>query len=119
MMWQQKPPPDGQARLQQMIVKSYVRYMNYYESMLEKRFPAAMKVYKVFKNGIHTFFLDLKSFVNVRLAVVKLNKEEGFHSLTRREIELYDQMPKDMLKIAPVLLLSALPFANYVVFPIA
>lgn len=36
-----------------------------------------------------------------------------------QNFRLYYQLPKDMMKIAPVLLISTLPFANYVVFPIA
>ncbi|KAJ8932599.1 hypothetical protein NQ318_023381 [Aromia moschata] len=28
-------------------------------------------------------------------------------------------MPKDMRKVAPVLLISALPFTNYIIFPLA
>lgn len=43
----------------------------------------------------------------------------GLRALTRKEIELYFQMPKDMMRVAPVLLLSTLPFANYVIFPLA
>ena len=32
---------------------------------------------------------------------------------------VYFQTPKDMLRVGPVLLISALPFANYIVFPLA
>jgi hypothetical protein len=27
-------------------------------------------------------------------------------------------MPKDMIRVAPMLILSTLPFANYIVFPL-
>jgi LETM1-like protein len=47
-----------------------------------------------------------------------MNKR-GTDGLTRHELELHFQMPRDMIRVAPVLVLSALPFANYVVFPMA
>ncbi|KAL1516612.1 hypothetical protein ABEB36_000502 [Hypothenemus hampei] len=48
-----------------------------------------------------------------------LNTAGGNYSkLLRREIELYHQMPKDMIKVAPTLIFSALPFALYFVLPL-
>lgn len=101
----------------QYLLSRYMQYVQHYERLLEKRFPAAMHVYRVFMVGIQDFYSDLKVFLAV---VTKVNlTARGLESLTRRELEIYHQMPKDMIKIAPVLLLSALPFANYVVFPLA
>jgi LETM1-like protein len=51
--------------------------------------------------------------------IVNYTSAKGMRALTRKEIELYHQLPKDMKTVAPVLLLSALPFANYVIFPLA
>jgi LETM1-like protein len=51
--------------------------------------------------------------------VVKWINKRGTDGLTRHELELHFQMPRDMIRVAPVLVLSALPFANYVVFPMA
>uniref|UniRef100_A0A1B6C6Z9 Letm1 RBD domain-containing protein n=1 Tax=Clastoptera arizonana TaxID=38151 RepID=A0A1B6C6Z9_9HEMI len=116
---------NRQYRLSQLRFKSsreYVlsRYMDFvqnYEAVLEKRFPAAIRVYRVFMVGIKEFYKDLKMFFSV---VHKLNLTgKGLDSLTRKELEIYHQMPKDMIKVSPVLLLSALPFANYVIFPLA
>ncbi|KAF5273262.1 hypothetical protein FQR65_LT04684 [Abscondita terminalis] len=44
---------------------------------------------------------------------------KSLNDLTLKEIELYLQMPKDMRRIAPFLIISILPFANYVLFPLA
>lgn len=103
-------------------VRSYVfdRYMNYmknYDQVLEKKFPAAMKVYRVFTVGIKDFYLEMKQFLKITRIVH--NSTQGLRALTRRELEIYYQMPKDMLRVAPVLAMSALPFANYVIFPLA
>lgn len=73
-------------------------------------------MYRVFSVGIKDFLRDLKTYISLRF---KLIKDKGFTKMTRQEIELYQKMPSDMLKIAPVLILSAIPFGNYVIFPLA
>lgn len=35
------------------------------------------------------------------------------------DLMVYYQIPKDILRVGPVLLVSALPFTNYIVFPLA
>ncbi|XP_017772822.1 PREDICTED: LETM1 domain-containing protein 1 [Nicrophorus vespilloides] len=99
------------------VVKKYLQYVTKYEQILAKRFPKAMDVYKVIVMGVKDFYTDVKQFVKI----IKIMNAPGnsISTLTRREIELYNKMPRDMLKIAPVLIISALPFANYVIFPLA
>lgn len=92
-------------------------YIANYDKVLEKRFPAAMHVYRVFMVGVKDFFSDMKKYYKIN--TIMNSSEKGLRALTRKEMELHHQMPKDMMKVAPVLLISALPFANYVVFPLA
>lgn len=67
--------------------------------------------------GVKDFYRDMKRFLKVTR--IANQSPDGMRALTRQEIEVYFQTPKDMFKVAPVLLISALPFANYVVFPLA
>lgn len=76
-----------------------------------------MHVYRVFLSGVKDFFGDMKKYL--KITRIANGSTLGMRALTRKELELYYQMPREMMKIAPVLLVSALPFANYVVFPIA
>lgn len=76
-----------------------------------------MHVYRVFSAGVKDFYWDMKKFIKIYNIVNSSHK--GIDALTRKEMEMYQQMPKDIMRIAPVLLISALPFANYVVFPVA
>nr|CAH7738494.1 unnamed protein product [Callosobruchus chinensis] len=97
-------------------VNRYWEYLKNYDQILEKRFPEAMKVYRVFVDGVKEFVKDTKEYFRV---VVILNKSNfNFTKLVRREIELYHQMPKDMRKVAPILLFSSLPFAFYIILPL-
>lgn len=113
-------------QLQMTIVKKrenvrqyfFTRFFNYisnYNEVFEKRFPAAYTVYRVFTVGVKDFFADMKSYFKIN----SIKNDRGLQALTRKEIEHWKKMPADMMKVAPVLLISALPFANYVVFPLA
>ena len=105
------------GKLRFFVANKYVKYLTNYDKVLEKRFPGAMRVYRVFMDGTKDFFKDVKEYLRI---VMYLNTR-GSHlsDLKLKEIRVYDGMPKDMMKVAPVLLISILPFANYVIFPLA
>lgn len=90
--------------------------------IVEQLFIILSREYKInnaFLNIVkfQDFIGDFKVFYTV---LNKINSSpQGLPRLTRKELELYYQFPKDMKTIAPVLLISALPFMNYVMFPLA
>lgn len=106
-----------QENIRGYVFTRYIDYLQNYEKVLEKRFPAAMRVYRVFMDGVKDFFKDVKALLRIK-KIIALSPN-GWDALTRRELELNYQMPRDMLKVAPVLLLSAIPFGHYVIFPLA
>lgn len=103
--------------VQGYVFTRYIDYVQNYDKVLESKFPSAMHVYRVFLVGVKDFYNDMKKYLKV--SRIHSNSPEGLRALTRKELELYLQLPKDMKKVAPVLLISALPFANYVIFPLA
>lgn len=107
----------SRENVRQYFFSRFFTYISNYDKILEKRFPAAMHVYRVFMVGVKDFFSDMKKYYKIN--TIMNSSERGLRALTRKEMELHLQMPKDMMKVAPVLLISALPFANYVVFPLA
>ncbi|CAB3389104.1 Hypothetical predicted protein [Cloeon dipterum] len=115
------PPPPAtdkellQRKVRRYTLSRYVFYVRRFEHTLEENFPSAMHVYRVFVVGIKDFYEDLKHFIRVARWI----NRNGRDGLARNELELHFQMPKDMVRVAPVLLISALPFANYVIFPLA
>lgn len=99
------------------VFSRFFNYVKNYPTQLEKKFPKAMHTYRIFMVGVKDFYHDMKTYFRV---MRNFNSSpDGFRALSRRDMELYYQMPKDMMKVAPVLFLSALPFANYVIFPLA
>lgn len=101
--------------IQQYALSRYMQFVQGYEKVLEKKFPTAMHVYRIFMVGIKDFYRDMKYYFKIHR---RLSTPAKFKCLTRKEIELYHQMPKDMIRVAPMLILSTLPFANYIVFPL-
>lgn len=95
----------------------FINYVKNYDKILEKKFPGAMKVYRVFMDGVKFFGRDMVQYVKIRSQMVIHDK--AVSSMTRRELELYYQMPHDIRKVGPIILISAIPFAHYVTMPIA
>ncbi|KAM7356945.1 LETM1 domain-containing protein 1 [Cochliomyia hominivorax] len=91
-------------------------YVKNYDKVLEKNFPSAVKVYRVFFDGVKEFFSDMKKFYKITRIVNSSSK--GVKHLNRQELELYMQMPRDMVKVAPALLFSSLPMVGYAIFPL-
>ncbi|CAK1588471.1 unnamed protein product [Parnassius mnemosyne] len=107
---------NEKEKIRTYIVHRYIDYVKNYTKVIENRFPAAMHMYRVFSVGIKDFLRDLKTYISLRL---KITKDRGFSNMSRQELELFQKMPSDMWRIAPVLILSAIPFGNYIIFPLA
>ncbi|CAH0577877.1 unnamed protein product [Chrysodeixis includens] len=103
-------------KLHTYVIQRYIEYVKNYTKVLEDRFPTAVKMYRVFSVGIKDFLSDLKKYISLR---IKITRDQGFTKMSRQDIELYQKMPSDMWRIAPVLILSAIPFGNYIIFPLA
>lgn len=109
-------PEEVRKNVRGYMFTRFFDYVKNYDKVLEKNFPSAMKVYRVFFDGVKEFFADMKRFLKVARIVNSSTK--GLKSLNRRELELYMQMPRDMIKVAPALILSSLPMVGYAVFPL-
>jgi LETM1-like protein len=107
----------SREKVRQYVFSRFFNYISNYDKVLEQKFPSAMHVYRVFMLGVKDFYVDMKKYFKINGIVNSSGK--GIRALTRKEMELFQQMPRDLMKVGPVLLISALPFANYVVFPLA
>ncbi|XP_076246218.1 LETM1 domain-containing protein 1 [Calliopsis andreniformis] len=93
----------------------YIDYIKNYDRLLEKNFPRTMHVYRIFSIGTKDFILEVKKYI----LVMRKQNLYGFDSLTREELQLNYTMRNDLIRIFPVLLISAIPFTSYVIFPLA
>ncbi|GAB6020568.1 hypothetical protein CHUAL_003248 [Chamberlinius hualienensis] len=103
-------------RLANYLFGRFFKFVKGYEKILQTKFPRAFHVYQVFAVGIKEFYRDIKLYGTL---MIRLNQGKKLSDLKRYEIENYLMMPREIKRVAPVLLISALPFANYVVFPLA
>lgn len=103
------------ANLKRYWFGRYINYIKNYERTLEQKFPRTMQMYRVFSVGSRDVYKDLKRFV----VAIKKQTTNGVDSLTREELQLMHTMPRDLRKLSPLFLLSAVPFTNYVIFPLA
>lgn len=92
----------------------YTDYVKDLQKKLEKSFPKSMHIYRVFSIGTKDFYNDLKYYFIVK----KKKSLLGIGKLTSEELRALHKMPKDIMKLTPFLLTAALPFANYIVFPL-
>jgi len=99
------------------IGNRYLNFLEKYQEMLGKKFPGTMQVYRVFVVGFKDFLTEVKDYLAIKKRVV--TSSGGVKELSLQELEIYFFMPKDMVRVGPVLLFSALPLAQYLVFPIA
>ncbi|XP_046389817.1 LETM1 domain-containing protein 1 [Ischnura elegans] len=99
------------------LLNRFAQFVKGYEKFLEKNFPSAANVYRVFLFGTRDFYKDMRQYLSLARSV--RSKGKGVKFLNRKELEIYYRMPGEMIRVAPVLLMSTLPFANYVVFPLA
>lgn len=102
--------------MQDYIFTRYFNYVKNYDKVLEKNFPKAMQLYRVFFDGVKTFFGDMKRFL--KIARIANDSPQGIRALNRQELELYMQMPRDMIKVAPALIGCSLPMVGYAFFPL-
>ncbi|CAH0547408.1 unnamed protein product [Brassicogethes aeneus] len=102
-------------KVKYFVVHKYIEYLKNYDKYMAKSIP--VKIYRVFSEGLKLFISDLKDYFSV-IQIIH-SRRKPLSSLNRKELELYHQMPKDMRKLAPVLVIAALPIIPYVFFPLA
>ncbi|CAG2104693.1 unnamed protein product [Medioppia subpectinata] len=111
------------AGLKSFVSNKFVQFIEGYERILEKRFPKTFKIYQVFTIGSYGSLDRAKDFYKDIVQHFQISKQlfdgKRLNELSYSELMIYFKTPKDMARVGPVLLVSALPFANYVVFPLA
>ncbi len=94
---------------------------NYGERVLSNVLPSvAMRAVKLFSKGTKALFSDMKQYewVNHVLSVTS-DWQKACKTLTRKQLEVYLYLPGELMRVTPVLVLSAFPMAQNVVFPLA
>lgn len=113
------------TRRSQIKKRLFERMFNYVETysdkVLSKVLPdKAMKAVRTFSRGTKLLFADMKEYTWVNHVLTSTHDwKKACRTLSRKQLETYLYLPPELLKVAPVLILSAFPFAQNVVFPVA
>ncbi|KAM4796047.1 LETM1 domain-containing protein 1 [Rhinophrynus dorsalis] len=96
-------------------ISSKAKHVNEkYERFLERKFPRFYLLYSTFMKGFRMLMTEAKEVARIKQ---KMNHQGiQFHQLSYREMEKVRQFRRDIIKAAPVVLISIPPFANYLVF---
>lgn len=90
------------------VTDKYIAFVKKYENKLEKKSPKAFNVYQTIKS-VRYIAADTKDY----LAVAKdIWSGRELHTFSRKELELYQEMPADMVKIISLLLIFTIPFVG-------
>ena len=117
-------PNDQKSKksaIKERLFGKFFDYIKGYELILEKLLPeVALRYYKIFSNGTKSLFTDMKEFIYLyRVLSSTSDWEKGCQTMTRKQLELYLTLPAELLRVAPVLIISAFPMAQNVAFPLA
>ncbi|XP_026881621.2 LETM1 domain-containing protein 1 isoform X2 [Electrophorus electricus] len=98
----------------QGIVSKLKRANETYERFLQRHFPRFYVLYHAFKRGFRLLFQDVREVRRIKSGMLINNIDH--QKLPYREMEKLRQFRRDMLKAIPLVIISAPPFANYLVF---
>ncbi|KAK3858656.1 hypothetical protein Pcinc_035162 [Petrolisthes cinctipes] len=104
------------SKVQRYFLWRYSWYLKKFQESLKQEMPDTFKMFHIFTVGVKEFVIDFKDFIKV-LMIMSL-PGSSLKSLSHYEMLLYYQMPGDMLRVFPVLLLSSVPFGQNIAFPI-
>lgn len=106
-----------QSRIMRFLFWRYWWYLQKFVDRIEHKMPKTFKMFRLFGNGFKDFakdFLDyIKLLTRLSLPSVKLKNQ------SYRNLQIYHYMPWDMLRVSPMLLVSAIPLGQNVAVPIA
>lgn len=95
----------------------FLEYTKNYEQIVAKKYPTAFKIYRIYMDGMKNFYTDMKDFLKIQRKL--LGGPENLCNLSRKELEMQYHFPQDIRKMAPFILISSLPFVQYVTMPLA
>ncbi|XP_046561189.1 LETM1 domain-containing protein 1-like [Haliotis rubra] len=109
-------PPDGHVSppgfIKRYIVDHIVNFVSKRTEKLERRYPKVFEIYRTFRSGSSTFVSETKDYYNV---TTELWGGRTLGTFSRHQLEVYKQIPRDLFRIAPILLISVLPWGGAII----
>jgi hypothetical protein len=116
-----KQKKKAESRVILNLADRSIAYLKNYSQILKDAFPnQVVKTYRIFSTGTKQLTQDMRTYYRVKDTLVHtIDKNKAHATLTRSDYDVYMNLPKDAMRVTPTLLISAFPFAQNVVFPLA
>ncbi|CAH8467969.1 unnamed protein product [Heterobilharzia americana] len=95
----------------QTMVKAYTNLVSLLEKKWADKHAPSFRAYTLFKKGIHSTMIDVR-YLGQLCTYIALSSQsvvELLPTLSRHQVYVLRQVPKDLVRISPVLILSTLP----------
>nr|XP_054930006.1 LETM1 domain-containing protein 1-like isoform X2 [Dermacentor andersoni] len=115
------PPKDSPNSIVKPLAKTGLYVFSKFKFFLEgydkilRKFPVAYRLHQVFVVGTKDLYQDVRTYMKISQ---DLRSGKSVRELSRRELELYYRVPRDILKMAPILTIISLPGTNFIMFPL-
>eukprot|EP00088_Acartia_fossae_P004198 TRINITY_DN11788_c0_g1_i13.p1 TRINITY_DN11788_c0_g1~~TRINITY_DN11788_c0_g1_i13.p1 ORF type:complete len:421 (+),score=58.91 TRINITY_DN11788_c0_g1_i13:61-1323(+) len=116
-----KKRKEAKTRVILNLAERSLDYLKKYKTVLGDAFPDKfVQTYRIFSTGTRQLAQDVQTYARVKDTLVNsIDKQKSHAKLSTAEYEVFLRLPKDAIRVTPVLLISAFPFAQNVVFPLA
>lgn len=117
-------PESKESRKTKLRKKFFFRFLEYlsnYEKIIKAIVPKKLiEASKVLINGTKLIVTDMREFAwAYKVLSTTSDWQKAAGTLSRRQLELYMNLPAELYRVAPVLVVSAFPLMQNVAFPLA
>jgi len=116
-----EPTESRKTKLRKKFFFRLLEYLTNYEKLIETIVPKKLiEASRVMINGTKLIVLDMREFAwTYKVLSTTSDWQRAAGTLSRRQLELYLNLPAELYRVAPVLVISAFPLMQNVAFPLA
>ncbi|XP_022688683.1 LETM1 domain-containing protein 1-like isoform X1 [Varroa jacobsoni] len=105
--------PRSRPRI--FLARKFLEFVEGYERLMQKHTPTIFDVYNSLGSGTKLLYKDIQMYLTVSK---ELKNGKPVDKLSREQLEVFYKVPKDMIHVAPILIICAMPLTNYFIFPL-
>nr|CAH8825922.1 unnamed protein product [Trichobilharzia regenti] len=93
------------------VVKGYTKLVTFLEKKWADKHASSFRNYTLFKKGVHSTLMDVSDLGQLMTHITLCSRPvvELLPTLNRHQVYVLRQVPKDLMRISPVLILAPLP----------
>lgn len=108
----------GKNWVREKFFNRFLKYVSWFDKRFENLSPETYKKYKILTTGMSSLISDI-ILVTEMATDLHYEADAHFHNYKRKELESYLELPKDIKKVVPLLLIFPLPGGALLCLPLA